>query len=217
MCGRYTLYHDEEDLTTLFELDTFEPVRRYNIAPTQVVPIVRAADGTRERLDARWGLLPRWVKDPSTFKTLLFNARSETAAEKPSFRDAMRRNRCAVPASGFYEWAKRDGTKRPHHVVRRDGAPMILAGLYAVHPEVGATFAVLTTSPNARMQEIHDRMPVILEPGDLERWLDPRNDDTEALADLLQPIASEELELYEVGKGVGNARVDAPELVVRAI
>jgi putative SOS response-associated peptidase YedK len=213
MCGRYTLYHDEEDLTSLFELDAFPLVRRYNIAPTQIAPVVHAGGGVRERIDARWGLLPHWVKDPSTFRTLLFNARSETAAEKPSFRDAMKRGRCAVPASGFYEWAKRDGSKQPHHIVRRDGAPMILAGLYSLHREAGATFTILTTSPNARVSELHDRMPVILPPDDLARWLDPELTDPATLEELLRPVASDDIDVYPVDKAVGNARVDAPELV----
>jgi hypothetical protein len=134
MCGRYTLYHDEEDLTELFALDAFPWSPRYNIAPTQVVPIVRErADGVRERLDARWGLVPAWVKEPTTFKALLFNARSETVGEKPAFRDAARRARCALPASGFFEWRSdpAGGAKQPYFVHRRDGAPMALAGLYA--------------------------------------------------------------------------------------
>jgi putative SOS response-associated peptidase YedK len=216
MCGRYTLYHDEEDLTRLFELDAFPIVRRYNIAPTQSAPIVRERDGVRERLDARWGLVPHWVKDPATFKALLFNARSETAAEKPSFRDAMKRSRCAVPASGFFEWVRTEGSTQPYHIVRRDGAPMILAGLASQHPLSGATFTILTTVPNARVSELHDRMPVILPPEDLARWLDPAPLDPDALAELLRPIASDDVDAYPVGTAVGNARIDGPELVQRS-
>jgi putative SOS response-associated peptidase YedK len=214
MCGRYTLYHDEEDLTSLFGLDAFPIVPRYNVAPTQLAPIVREAGGVRERLDARWGLLPHWVKEPGSFKTLLFNARCETAAEKPSFRDAVARSRCVVPASGFFEWAKRDGSKLPHHVVRRDGAPLLFAGLYSLHPQAGPTFTILTTSPNRTLAALHDRMPVILEGGDLPRWLDAglRAD---AVADLLHPAPDDDLELYPVGTAVGNARLEGPELVQR--
>jgi putative SOS response-associated peptidase YedK len=220
MCGRYTLYHDEEDLSALFDLDAFAVAPRYNVAPTQTVPIVRAGEGgRRERLDARWGLVPAWVKDPRTFKALLFNARAETVAEKPSFRDAARRARCAVPASGFYEWTVgEDGRKQPWYVHRRDGAPMVFAGLYAERgdgaPSVSAT--VLTTEPNATMAALHDRMPVVLDPAAIARWLDPAQRDPHALDDLLAPCPDDWLEAYPVGPEVGNARVDDPRLIQRA-
>lgn len=220
MCGRYTLYHDEEDLSALFDLDAFPVTPRYNVAPTQTVPIVRAGEGgRRERLDARWGLVPAWVKDPSAFKALLFNARSETVGEKPSFRDAARRARCAVPASGFYEWAVGEGgRKQPWYVHRRDGAPMVFAGLYAERgaggPSLSAT--VLTTAPNATMAALHDRMPVVLDPASIARWLDPDQRDVHALDDLLVPCPDDWLEAYPVGSEVGNARVDDPRLIQRA-
>jgi putative SOS response-associated peptidase YedK len=219
MCGRYTLYHDEEDLTALFELDVFPWAPRYNIAPTQVVPIVRATGAGRERLDARWGLVPTWVKDPRAFKALLFNARSETVGEKPAFRDAARRARCVAPASGFFEWrSDAGGGKQPYYVHRRDGAPMALAGLYAERPEgePRSSVTVLTTAPNAFMAELHDRMPVILEAADLARWLDPGTRDLGALADLLRPAADDVLDAYPVDRAVGNARIDEPRLIQRA-
>lgn len=220
MCGRYTLYHDEEDLTALFDLDAFPVTPRYNVAPTQHVPIVRAdADGRRERLTARWGLIPAWVKDPAAFKTLLFNARSESIAEKPSFRDAARRARCAVPASGFYEWKTlENGQKQAWYVHRRDGAPLVLAGLYAVRAqgEPHASATILTTDPNPTVARLHDRMPVVLDPADLQRWLDPETFDVGALADLLQPCPDDWLVAYPVGREVGNARVDDPRLIQRA-
>ncbi len=220
MCGRYTLYHDEEDLTSLFELDAFPVAPRYNVAPTQTVPIVRAGEGgRRERVDARWGLVPGWVKDASAFKALLFNARSETVAEKPSFRDAARRARCAVPASGFYEWAvDGDGRKQPWYVHRRDGAPLVLAGLYAEggEGEASVSTTILTTGPNATLAALHGRMPVVLDPGAIARWLDPEERDPHALDDLLVPCPDDWLEAYPVGPEVGNARVDEPRLIQRA-
>jgi putative SOS response-associated peptidase YedK len=219
MCGRYTLYHDEEDLTELFELEAFPWSPRYNIAPTQLVPIVRASEAGRERLDARWGLIPGWVKDPSTFKALLFNARSETVGEKPAFRDAARRARCIAPASGFFEWrSDASGGKQPYYVHRRDGAPMALAGLYAErsHGAPSSSVTVLTTAPNAFMADLHDRMPVILEPADVARWLDPAVHDVGALADLLNPCPDGVLDGYPVDRAVGDARVDEPRLVRRA-
>jgi putative SOS response-associated peptidase YedK len=218
MCGRYTLYHAEEDLTELFALDAFPWAPRYNIAPTQVVPIVRERSGFgRERLDARWGLVPAWVKEPSAFKALLFNARSETAGEKPAFRDAARRARCAIPASGFFEWRSdpAGGPKQPFFIHRRDGAPMAFAGLYAEGAH-GISATVLTTGPNAVVAELHDRMPVILEPATFDRWLDPATRDMVAVADLLRPCADDLLEAYPVDRAVGSARTDEARLVQRA-
>jgi putative SOS response-associated peptidase YedK len=218
VCGRYTLYHDEQDLTELFELEAFAWAPRYNIAPTQVVPIVcERPDGVRERRDARWGLVPAWVKEPATFKALLFNARAETVGEKPSFRDATRSARCVVPASGFFEWRTENGGKRPYYVHRRDGAPMALAGLYAERPlgEPACSATVLTTEPNELMATLHDRMPVVLERHEFARWLDPLQRDVADLADLLRPCASELLEAYPVDRAVGNARIDEARLVQR--
>ena len=218
MCGRYTLYHDEQDLTELFELDAFAWAPRYNIAPTQTIPIVREGPAGRERLDARWGLVPAWVKDLSSFRALLFNARAETVGEKHAFRDAARRARCVLPASGFYEWRSEGDGKQPYYVRRRDGAPMALAGLYAERavgqPSRSAT--VLTTEPNELLANLHDRMPVILERAAIARWLDPDARDVFELDDLLRPCASELLEAYPVGRAVGNARIDEAGLVQRA-
>lgn len=218
MCGRYTLYHDEEDLTELLGLDSFAWSPRYNIAPTQVVPIVRVRGGVRERHDARWGLVPGWAKDPAAFRALLFNARSETVAEKPAFRDAARRARCVLPASGFYEWRpEQAGAKQPYYVRRRDGAPLVFAGLYAERPgtEVAFSATILTTRPNETMAELHDRMPVVLDPRDARRWLDPDTTDPASVQDLLVPCPAEWLESYPVDRAVGRVHVDDPRLVQR--
>lgn len=219
MCGRYTLYHDEDDLTRLFDLDAFPVEPRYNIAPTQPVPIIAArADGTRERLTGRWGLVPHWVRDAASFKANLFNARSESAADKPSFREAMRRWRCLVPASGFYEWADRDGGRQPYYLYRRDGGPLALAGLYSVWSKGGApllSFTILTTRPNAEVAALHDRMPVILEPAAFERWLDPGGRESHALDDLLAPLDDGLLAAYPVGRAVGSPRRDDAGLIER--
>ena len=222
MCGRYTLYHFEDDLDALFAvagLAALAGAPRFNIAPAQDVPIVRQrSDGVREGVVARWGLVPHWVKDPTRFKANLFNARSEGAADKPSFRDAMRRWRCLVPASGFFEWAAAAGGKRPFHVRRRDGRPMALAGLWSVWskgetPLLSCT--ILTTRPNEVLRPLHDRMPVILERDDFDRWLDPGAADPRDLHDLLVPCGDEVLEAYPVSRAVGNAGVDRPQLIER--
>lgn len=218
MCGRYTLYHDEQDLTELFGIEAFAWAPRYNVAPTQVVPIVHdRPDGARERRDARWGLVPTWVKEPTAFKALLFNARSETVGEKPSFRDAARNARCVVPASGFFEWRAEDGGKQPYYVHRRDGAPMAFAGLYAERPrgEPACSMTVLTTEPNELMADLHDRMPVILAAGAVDRWLDPAVRDVRELDDLLRPCASDLLAAHPVDRAVGNVRFDDASLVAR--
>jgi putative SOS response-associated peptidase YedK len=178
MCGRYTLYHDEEDLTELFELDAFPWTPRYNIAPRRWCRSCEPTGGGRERLDARWGLIPAWVKDPGAFKALLFNARSETVGEKPAFRDAARRARCVAPASGFYEW-RPDPTGRqaaPTTCTAATGRRWLWPACTpsATRANRAAASTVLTTAPNAFMAELHDRMPVILEPGRLRVGSTPR-------------------------------------------
>ncbi len=219
MCGRYTLYHFEEDLDALFGVAGLAPAPRFNIAPSQQVSIVRQRpDGTREALTARWGLVPHWVKDLESFKANLFNARAEGAAEKPSFRDAMRRGRCLVPASGFYEWSSVGGVKRPHHILRRDGRPMAFAGLCSLWTRGEAPLlscTILTTRPNEVVRSLHDRMPVILDPGEFDRWLDPTNDDPARLRDLLDPFDDDALEAYPVSRAVGSPAVDRPDLIER--
>ena len=219
MCGRYTLYAHEDDLATLFEVETYPLTARYNIAPTQSVPVIRQRrDGQRVMEEMRWGLVPHWVKDPKAFKANLFNARSESAAEKPSFRDAMKTNRCIVPASGFYEWKVEGAGKQPYYIQRTDGQPMAFAGLYSVwtkgsEPLVSCT--ILTTESEGPMRELHHRVPVILEPGEWDRWMDPSEVEPRAVEDLLDPPEDDVLTWYRVDRLVGNARVDAPELIER--
>ncbi len=220
MCGRYTLYTHEDDLATLFEVKAFPLTERYNIAPSQSVAVVfERGDGQREFTSMRWGLVPHWVKDVSDFKLNLFNARSESAAEKPSFRDAMRGGRCLIPASGFYEWREEADGKQPYYVHRHDGATMAFAGLYSAwtkgdQPLLSCT--ILTTNSNDELASLHDRMPVILEPDEWQRWLDPFEREAHAVEDLLDPAAAGLLDYYPVSKAVGNARSEGPQLVARA-
>lgn len=219
MCGRYTLYHHEDEIASLFEVEAFPLAERYNIAPAQLVPVVRARDdGSRELLSMKWGLVPHWVKDVKEFKANLFNARSESAAEKPSFRDAMRTGRCLLPASGFYEWKPEGEAKQPYFIRRKDGAPMAFAGLYS-HWGRGEgallTCTILTTDANDDLRPLHDRMPVILEAGEWERWLDPGERDPKAVEGLLGPARRGLLESWPVGRAVGSARVEGPQLIER--
>lgn len=191
--------------------------RGYNIAPTSQVAFLHANDsGDWVGAVGRWGLEPHWARDPKQVKSLLFNARSETAAEKPAFREAMKSSRCFVVADGFYEWQTQQdgGDKQPYFVHRIDGLPMLLGGLYAQH-DWGDSFTILTTRPNSLMANLHDRMPVILDPNAVERWLDPSEKDPEAVEDLLQPTPSEWIDAYPVSRSVGNVRNDSPELMER--
>lgn len=217
MCGRYTLYAHEDDLARLFEAETFPLTERYNIAPTQMVPVlIERGDGQRELTSMRWGLVPHWVKDAADFKLNLFNARSETAAEKPSFRDAMRSGRCLIPASGFYEWRTEDGNKQPYFIKRQDGQPMAFAGLYSVWTkgsEPLTSCTILTTDATGAMTELHHRVPVILEPDEWDCWLDKQQVDPHEVEDLLDAPDDGLLTWYAVDRRVGNARVDDAELL----
>jgi len=168
MCGRYTITSAPEAIRALFrypEQPNFPP--RYNIAPTQPIPIVRLVDGKRQFALVRWGLLPSWVKDAKAF-TLLINARGESAAEKPAFRAAMKRRRCLIPADGFFEWQRTGERKRPFFVHGRTGAPLAFAGLWETwvgpNGEELETAAIVTTQANRTLGPIHDRMPVIVPP-----------------------------------------------------
>lgn len=242
MCGRYTLAAQPQELAAEFELAVPIEVRpRYNIAPTQNVPIVRlderagpassskaqtmavvrqADAGSGRRLDIlRWGLVPHWAKDAKIgYRTI--NARSETVATQPAFRGPFRKRRCIVPASGFYEWQKTDAAgkkpKRPHYVRRRDGRPMALAGLWDLWTgpdgEVIESFTIITTNANELVRPCHHRMPVILAPEHYDLWLDPRAP-IDRLKTLLAPCPSEWLEMVPVGRQVNNARFDDPSCI----
>ena len=179
MCGRFLLHTPVDTLQRAFGFAERPNLRpRYNIAPTQTVPIVRQKDGGgRELALVRWGLIPSWAKEAGIGGRLI-NARAETVAEKPAFRGAFRKRRALVPADGFYEWRKREGDrpKQPLLVRRRDGQPFAFAGLWehwrGPEGEV-ETCTILTTEANAALAPIHDRMPVILDPACYDRWLDP--------------------------------------------
>lgn len=213
MCGRYTLTMTPEELKRLFryvETPNFPP--RYNIAPTQPIAIVRTGnDGVRHFQLVRWGLIPSWVKDPASF-SLLLNARSETAAEKPAFRGAIRHRRCLVPASGFYEWRRQGASKQAFFIRPRDGGAVGFAGVW--ESWMGAdgsemdTAAILTTGPNRLMDGIHDRMPVVIAEADWDRWLDNAGQRPQDVADLLRPAPDELFEAIPVSDRVNAVRND---------
>jgi len=226
MCGRYSLFTPPERLEERFGATferSFEP--RYNAAPGQELPVIRNdATGTFEF--CRWGLAPDWADDPDDGP---INARAETVAEKPTFREAYRRRRCLVPADGFYEWVGEPGEKQPYRVRFEDGRPFSMAGIFetwegtveqvglgafadgeGAAPETRTvrTFAVLTTEPNRVVEDLHDRMAVIVPRGEERRWL--TGDDP---ADLLAPYPGDEMEAYPVSTAVNDPANDRPELV----
>jgi len=217
MCGRYALAATPDDLAAVLPgIDVpADLAPRWNIAPTQDAAVV-PNDGQRRVQLFRWGLLPSWAKD-RTIATRLINARAETLAEKPSFKQALRRRRCLVLASAFYEW-RRDagGGKTPMAIRRRDQRPFTLAGLWETwrDPDDGSTvrsFTIVTGAPNELVAQVHDRMPVILPADAAERWLDPDAHDAQDLLPLLVPLPAADLVAYAVSPAVGNVRHDAPD------
>jgi putative SOS response-associated peptidase YedK len=222
VCGRFTLRAPPEAVAEHFGLaERPELSARYNIAPGQLVAAIRADDRGERRLceQRTWGLVPDWAKDPSIGHRMI-NARAETIAEKPAFRNAFRHRRCLVPADGFYEWASGSRPKQPYHVAREDGALFGFAGLWEVwrskEGRAVHSCTIVTTRANATLQRIHDRMPVILGPDDYVPWLDPAQSDPERLLDLLAPCPEEWLVLQTVGLRVNDPRNDDPECVAPA-
>jgi putative SOS response-associated peptidase YedK len=208
MCGRYTLSTPAGRLAEEFRLDdaAVEIPPSYNIAPTQQVSAVLEEDGKRHLEMLRWGLVPSWADDPEIGARMI-NARSETAAEKPSFRSAFRRRRCLIAADGFYEWKRENGGKQPYYFRMQEGRPFAFAGLWeswdkGTDGEL-RTCAILTTRANSVLDGIHDRMPVILPSESYDAWLDP-DADKEELAGLLIPYPGNDLETYPVSRFVNS-------------
>jgi len=196
------------------EQPNFPP--RYNVAPTQPVPIVRLVDGQRQFTLVRWGLIPPWVKDPRQF-SLLINARGESVNEKPAFRNAMRRRRCLFPADGFYEWKDEGGRKRPFCVRPKSGEPIAFAGLWETwmgpNGEELETAAIVTTAANRELASLHDRMPVVLPPDAFDLWLDCRKVDAITATALIAPARAGLLDAYEISPAVNRADNDGPTLI----
>ena len=220
MCGRFTLATPDQDLVVQFNLPDIPDLQpRYNIAPTQPVAAVRVptSGGDRELVMLHWGLIPFWAKDPDLGARLI-NARSETVAERPAFRAAFRRRRCLVPADGFYEWQKQNGTKQPFFIHLQDGRPFAFAGLWEhwQDPDGGIieSCTLLTTQPNELVRPLHNRMPVILHLRNYALWLDPETEDTSVLNRLLEPYPSGEMEAYPVSRYVNSPRNEGPDCIV---
>jgi putative SOS response-associated peptidase YedK len=211
MCGRFTLFEPDKVIAKEFGVSAFAPRSPcYNIAPSQPITVVRATPtgSGREIALLRWGLIPSWSKEPAIGNRLI-NARAETASQKPSFRTAFRRHRCLIPANGFYEWQRLERGKQPFYIRMHDERLFAFAGLWDrwESPDKGVieTCTILTTTANAVLSPIHDRMPVILPPGEYDRWLDPALKDLDSLAPLLVPFPAEDMFAFPV-----SPRVNAP-------
>jgi putative SOS response-associated peptidase YedK len=212
MCGRFTLRHPRRvrlhgtPPPELFDIDP-----RFNIAPSQKVwGITERGDGPELGL-FDWGLIPSWSKEPSG----IINARAETLEEKPSFSDSFQRRRCLIPADGFYEWKKRGKNRQPYYFQLRDEAPFLFAGIWDRWRADGVSVvscAIITTTPNDLLREIHDRMPVILQPECLDAWLNPRTDPAE-LKRMLNPFPAEEMKSHPVSSDVNHATIESEHLV----
>lgn len=218
MCGRFNLRTSVEGIVQQFlpgiTQDHLPPITpRYNIAPTQLITCVMqsAADAPRRLSLLRWGLLPVWAKD-AAIGSRMINARSETIAEKPAFRTPFKSRRCLIPADGYYEWKLEAEGKQPYEFFRRDGKLLALAGLWESNKFLGSPGApllsctIITTTANEYASDVHDRMPVILEPQHWDQWLDPAKHDSEALQKLLQPAAEDLLDRRPVSKRLNNVR-----------
>lgn len=216
MCGRYVSPSGEE-IGNYWKASNRIKVpflTRYNVAPTQSLPVIRGAD--RELVMMKWGLIPVWARDQK-MGAKLNNARGETVASKPSFRSAFKRRRCLVPMAGFYEWKATPAGKVPHYFTLLNEPQLAAAGIWehwkAPDDQVIESFSIITTEANAIMAPVHDRMPVILPPDAIEGWLDPDNTDIEDLELLLVPYPAEEMQQWTVSTRVNNARNQGAELI----
>ena len=220
MCGRYTAAMSWSELVDLYEITEtgiqLNVAPRYNVAPTQTVPIVRSVPNGRELAMVRWGLVPSWSKGPDSRYSMI-NARAETVTEKPSFRTPFRRRRCLVPADGFYEWKKANGAKQPYRIALNDGRPFAFAGLWDSWESADETAiescTIIVTDANELVRPIHDRMPVILDPGNHVRWLDVEGTPADEAAEMLRSYPSERMTAYPVSRMVNSPKNDDPKCI----
>ena len=219
MCGRYTSDSRPGRPGQRFEFDgsdfSYDP--GYNIAPTESVLTVRNVEG-REAAFMRWGLIPFWAKDPKIGARMI-NARAETVAEKPAFRNALKKRRCLVLADGYYEWQKTPAGKRPYRIIMRSGEPFAMAGLWETWKDpqgnVVPSCTIITTAANDFLAPVHNRMPVILPRESEDLWLEPGVEDPASLTGILAPYPDECMDAYEVSTLVNYARNDGPEVTAR--
>ena len=217
MCGRFVITSAPDAIRRLFgylEQPNFPP--RYNVAPTQPIPVILSDKARHFRL-MRWGLWPAWVKDPRKF-TLLINARAESIKEKPAFKNAIRRRRALIPADGYYEWHVSDGSKRPYFIHRRDGRSIGFAAVSETwigpNGEEVDTVAIVTAAASPDLAQLHHRVPVTIEPDDFERWLDCRSDEADGVTPLMRAPEEGEFIWHEVSSRVNHVANDDAQLIL---
>ncbi len=225
MCGRFTNKAKPEEVEKEFKVGNLNSklfeTPRFNIAPTHTIAVVLEADGERIVSSLKWGLIPSWAKDASIGSRMI-NARAETLAEKPSFKNAFKSRRCIIPASGFYEWQKQaKGAKQPFYFYLKDKDVYGFAGLYEEwldkeSGELVETCTIITTEANKVLEPVHDRMPVILTPKSYDEWLDAKYKDTDKLQSLLVPYPAKEMDSHTVSRAVNTPSNDSPELVINS-
>ena len=215
MCGRFQLSVKGKQISERFNVEVFDEMYKpcYNCAPSQNLAVITNAE--RSRLNFfRWGLIPFWAKDPKIGFGLI-NARAESLAEKPAFRNAFQKRRCLIPANGFYEW-KKDTDKTPYRIFLKDDELFAMAGIWETWKDAGGrpvhSFSIITTKANPLVEKIHDRMPVILRPQDEEAWLKKEN--VNALKKLLVPFEAGTMEAYPVSRKVNSPKNDGPEIIL---
>jgi putative SOS response-associated peptidase YedK len=219
VCGRFTQERPASELAEIFGAEPLvdDPGGHYNVAPTDEASVIVQREDRRAVTAYHWGLIPHWASEAKV-GSRMFNARAETLTTSPAFRDPFRRKRCLVPVDSFYEW-KREGTiRQPYRVVQRDGRPLALAGLWSgwrdpATETVRRTFTIITTTPNAALADLHDRMPVVIGEEAWDRWLAPNPADLGELLGLLAPAEDVDLRVYAVERLVNDVRRDGPELI----
>jgi putative SOS response-associated peptidase YedK len=219
MCGRFAQQRPSSELAEIFGAEDLAGLEtaRYNVAPTDEAVVIVEREERRAAVAYRWGLIPHWAKDPR-IGNRMFNARAETLATSPAFRDALGRRRCIVPVDAFYEWQRIGKSKQPYAIEAAAGRPLALAGLWAgwrdeETGELRRTFTIVTTTPNDTMAPIHDRMPAILAPEDWDRWLGREPAETSELLALLGAPSEGGLRLHPVSRLVNDVRNDGPALL----
>lgn len=218
MCGRYTLRKSEIEIAAAGIIVTQKLTPRYNIAPTQKVPVCRMQAGNVEFADVQWGLVPSWSKDRKSNYGMI-NARGETVAHKPSFRAPFRNRRCLIPADGYYEWQNIDGRKQPHFIRLKNDSAFAFAGLWDLWVDENGSTAlesccIITIAANSMLKPVHDRMPVMLEQKYYDQWLDPDVKDADRLERLLRQHSKDDIEVYPVSFVVNSPNNDDGRCVV---